>query len=380
MRPKILVLTPGVFDKGGIARYGRFQIAALRDWLGEEQVEVVSIAGRGDADLERPFSVTWCGSADLTLRSRIAFCGAALNRLWRGRPDIVLNGHLHQAVLAASLARIGGALFAQNIYGRELWSGRRTLSKKALGRADLVISDCHNSSEYVMRQGWVRRPPRVVWDCVDLQRYTPGKADPATLGRYGVNVGDRFRILFLARLTAEATYKGLDRLLELTARLPADRFETVVAGKGDRIDHFRDLALKKGVADRTTFTGSIHEDDMPCVYRSADVFYLASEAGPGKGEGLPLTPLEAMACGAPVVVGNQDGSREIVESGGGLCVGPHDLEAQLAYIQRLEREPDFRRMESAAARRRVESAFGFPAFAARTVESFESLLADRDEA
>ena len=55
----------------------------------------------------------------------------------------------------------------------------------------------------------------------------------------------------------------------------------------------------------------VHEDDLPKFYRASRIFTLVSDRGKGRGEGIPLTPLEAMACGSPIIVGNQDGSQEL---------------------------------------------------------------------
>jgi phosphatidylinositol alpha-1,6-mannosyltransferase len=180
-------------------------------------------------------------------------------------------------------------------------------------------------------------------------------------------------VLFLGRLDAEARYKGTERLLHLVQRLPPDRFEVVMAGKGNDLGHLRGLARALGVDDRASFPGSVHEDHLPALYRSADCFYLVSEVGPAKGEGIPLTPLEAMACGVPVIVGNQDGSREILDGSGGLCCDPRDLERQTAYLVGLRRDANLHRAERAAARRRAELAFGFPAFAEKTLRAIQSL-------
>ena len=50
---------------------------------------------------------------------------------------------------------------------------------------------------------------------------------------------------------------------------------------------------------------------MAHLYSLPDVFSLVSEVGKGMGEGIPLTPLEAMACGTPIIVGDEDGSKQI---------------------------------------------------------------------
>ena len=56
---RILYLTPGCFDKGGISRYGRYQIEALREVIGAENVRVLSLLGPDGDEFETDFDVAW---------------------------------------------------------------------------------------------------------------------------------------------------------------------------------------------------------------------------------------------------------------------------------------------------------------------------------
>lgn len=363
---RILVLTPGVFDKGGIARYGRYQIRALRETLGAPAVRVMSLMGPRVGDLESPFAVDWSGPTPVSRASRARFVLACARAALRVRPSVVLSAHVNLGPLARALARFTGARRVQNAYGHELWSGLTPRRLAALRRAEVVISDSGHAAGFLVEHGMVRQAPIVVRDCVDLDRFAPGESDATVLRRYGVERRGRFRILFLGRILSRTRYKGTERLLRVLAKLPPERFEAVLAGGGDDREHLLQLAETLGVVTRTRFTGPIHEDDLVDVYRSADAFYLASEVGTGMGEGLPLTPIEAMACGVPTVLGDRDGSREILEGGGGLCGDPEDLEGQAAYLGALAADPEFHARERQAALDRVSSAFGFDAFAAAT--------------
>lgn len=87
-------------------------------------------------------------------------------------------------------------------------------------------------------------------------------------------------------------------------------------------------ARKLGLAGRVHFLGFTREDDPPDVYRSAEVFSLVTHRSVRHGKGIPLTPLEAAACGKLIVVGSQGDSEEAVaEEENGFVVDPHDLEA-----------------------------------------------------
>jgi phosphatidyl-myo-inositol dimannoside synthase len=206
----------------------------------------------------------------------------------------------------------------------------------------------------------------VMWDCVDLARFFPGPPSPHCLRRYKLpDPNQHFVLMTLGRLGHDATHKGYGRLIEVFARLaPRHSFlRLVIAGDGDlRRDLQREVAAR-GLSGQVVFPGSISDDDLPDVYRAATLFALISDRGPYRGEGIPLTPLEAMACGVPILVGNQDGSREaVVEQRNGLVLDPFALDSHAEMIERLIRDPDLRRRLSTGAAEVARERFSFEAF------------------
>jgi phosphatidylinositol alpha-1,6-mannosyltransferase len=126
------------------------------------------------------------------------------------------------------------------------------------------------------------------------------------------------------------------------------------------------------VADRVFFTGSIHENDLADIYRSAHIFALVSDSGQGKGEGIPLTPLEAGACGVPILVSNHDGSKEAVfENRNGFILDPFDLGELERLLLLLTVNGELRRSMATEARLVAEREFGFDSF----VKKHRKLLA-----
>jgi glycosyltransferase involved in cell wall biosynthesis len=82
-----------------------------------------------------------------------------------------------------------------------------------------------------------------------------------------------------------------------------------LVGTGDAEDSLHCVANDLGVADAVTFTGFVPRNDMPAVYRQADIFVL-----PSQNEGMSIALLEAMASGLPVVVTDTaGGTAELVE-------------------------------------------------------------------
>jgi phosphatidylinositol alpha-1,6-mannosyltransferase len=105
----------------------------------------------------------------------------------------------------------------------------------------------------------------------------------------------------------------------------------------------------------------------------AHVFALVSDKGPGRGEGIPLTPIEALASGVPVLVGDEDGSREVVDgTRNGLVVSPRNSATMIdALVDLLSESEPMYAHRSAEARQVAEERFSYAAF----VKKHRALLA-----
>jgi phosphatidylinositol alpha-1,6-mannosyltransferase len=372
---KILYLTPGCFDKGGISRYTRYQIQALRTIFGRAQVRALSLLGPDAESLEHDFEVDFHASGN-GLRDKAALMHAAITIALRERPQLIHAAHVHLSGAALALAAAVGARAVLNVYGHEVWSGLRSDAALGLRLVRHVISDCHFTARYVQGHGLGPHAKiGVVWDCVDVDKLTPGAPRPEVLKRYGIpDPTTGLNLLTLGRLSQDAAHKGYDRLLQVFARAAATvpELRLIYAGRGNLAAPLRERAARMGVADRVFFTGAVHEDDMGDVYRSAHVFSLVSDRGRQRGEGLPLTPLEAAACGVPILVGNQDGSQEaVVGERNGFVLDPFDLDAHARRIIELARRPELRARMGRAARERAERELSY----ARFVDEHRALFA-----
>jgi glycosyltransferase involved in cell wall biosynthesis len=164
-----------------------------------------------------------------------------------------------------------------------------------------------------------------------------------------------FTIGTVARLDR---FKGVDVLIRAAAIL-GDDVRVEVIGDGDQRDALRRIADEVGMGDRLALRGWRHEA-MAEVARTCHVFAL-----PSRLEAFPLTVLEAMAWGVPVVATDVGSTSEAVEDGvtGGL-VPPDDVGALAAAMQAL-RDPGLRARRAAAARARVAEDFTATAMAQR---------------
>ncbi len=179
-----------------------------------------------------------------------------------------------------------------------------------------------------------------------------GAGDRASVQRQHPSLKGRKIVLFLSRLHR---IKGLDVLADAAGSLAESRddFSLVVAGSGapEYEAEIRALFDRRGISERTVFTGMVVGDDKWRLLRAADVFVLSS-----RNEACPVAVMEAMASGTPVVVSDQVGiDREVAEAGAGLVttLEPADV---AGAIGRLLDDPDAaermgRAGEALAARR-----------------------------
>lgn len=365
---KVLYLTAGIFDKGGISRYGRYQISAIRDCVGPENTRVVSLLGPEPDGFETPFAVDYVAGG-LSLRSKAAFTTVSLWQALSFRPDVVWATAINQAGVGLLAAGLSRSATITNVYGLEVWSPMRWDCAWGFRNSTFVTSDCHFTARYVEQQNM--RPAgtvSVIWDCVDTVRFCPGRPNPAVIDRYQIPHPDTgINILTLGRMSRSAAYKGYERLLQVLGTLQdVPGMRLLYAGKGDLVDDLRRQASSLGLQDRVHFLGAIDEADLPDVYRSAHIFSLVSHRDIWGGEGIPLTPLEAAACGIPILVGNQDGSQEAVVDGiNGYILAPFDLVSHAQCIRQLATDRTLRVHMGTAARRRIEQEHAYEMFRER---------------
>ena len=172
-----------------------------------------------------------------------------------------------------------------------------------------------------------------------------------------------FTFLCVARLIER---KGQHHLLEAFAQLRGrcDRpLHLVFVGTGDAEPQLRELAARLKVSDTVTFKGFLSREQMPPVYREADVFVL-----PSQQEGMSIALLEAMASGLPVIVTETGGTAELVTQGrNGEIVAWGDVPALARASQNLLQADGLRRSMGVESRRRALQ-FAWPALAARYLE------------
>jgi glycosyltransferase involved in cell wall biosynthesis len=196
----------------------------------------------------------------------------------------------------------------------------------------------------------------------------PNAVDVAGAPRW--QPADRERPLFLTvgRLRAPKDFPTLVRAL---GKLPPDSFEALIVGEGPDRPQLEQEIEVLGLDERVRLAGERH--DVPELLAAADVFVLSSNS-----EGMPVSVLEAMAAGLPVVASRVGGVPEQVTDGEtGLLVEPGNPDELTAALARLTQDAELRRRLGAAARVRAERAFDLEPFRRAHVELYSRELASR---
>ena len=122
-----------------------------------------------------------------------------------------------------------------------------------------------------------------------------------------------------------------------------------------------------GLRDTVVLTGYVPDADLPALYSGAVCFVY-----PSYFEGFGLPPLEAMKCGAPVIVGNRTSLPEVVDDAA-LLVDPFDTEAIAAALKQLIEDSELRKELSLRGRKRA-TLFDWHETARRTLSIYEQVV------
>jgi D-inositol-3-phosphate glycosyltransferase len=225
------------------------------------------------------------------------------------------------------------------------------------GAADQVIAQCSDEVRELSALGIPAETIEVIPSGVDIRRFSP--RGPA-VGRSA-----RLRILSVGRLVER---KGHADLISALRDVPGAELiiiggpQTGAGSDDPATRQLAELARIAGVSDRVLLAGAVDAADMPAWYRSADIVACAPWYEP-----FGLTPLEAMACGVPVVAYAVGGLLDTVVPGiTGELVAPRNVADFAAALRRLAAQPRRRRAYAEAGLRRARSAYGWSDIARRT--------------
>ncbi len=280
-----------------------------------------------------------------------------------------------------------GTLIAAGLHGSDVFLAEKPLARpairRALARCCLLTGCSPELVERVQRIGYQGKLARVIPYGVDTGMFRPAAELPREADeepwRERLNIpGDSTVLLGVGRL---ATKKGFHVLIDVLPRLLSDfgDLHAIIAGDGDQLARFRAVVNGWGSnhASRVHLPGAVAHDDLPGLYRSADLFVLPAVHDPqGNVDGLPNVILEALASALPVVATTVSGIPLAVESGvQGVLVPEQDRAALREAIAGLLANPEQRRLMGARARARAVSELTWDMVAGRYRQAYFDALA-----
>ena len=290
----------------------------------------------------------------------VILMGGRRRRIWHARRNTeMLAGLILRHVLRKRLKLVFTSASQRNHtrYTRLLVSGM-----------DAVIATSGRSASYLWRSSVM------IPHGIDTRTFRPA-ADRCALRR-SLGLSDSFIIGCFGRIRHQ---KGTDVFVDaMLGVLPRHSDVTALVmgrttGKHQSfLQSLRDRVKQAGFEHRILFLPESPVDAMPRWYQALDLF-----VAPQRWEGFGVTPLEAMACGVPVIATTVGAFDElVVERKTGRLIPPGDADQMRAAIEAALVSPDTHRYWSTAARRHVEAGFRIEDEAAALNVLYRALLDD----
>jgi glycosyltransferase involved in cell wall biosynthesis len=313
---------------------------------------------------------------DELLRHMPAFASYLRQRWGEARFDVVHAHFWMSGVASTRAARRVGVPVVQTFHAlgtvkRRHQGDRDTSPPERLGierrlcrQVDHVVATCTDEVEELGRMGLPAHHATVVPCGVHTDLFRP----------YAVPAAPRPRLLSIGRLVER---KGVGNAIEALAAVPD--VDLVVAGgpEPSRLDtdpevrRLREVAQRYGVAERVRFLGGVGRDDVPRLMNEADIVVAVPWYEP-----FGIVPVEAMACGRPVVGSAVGGLLDTVLPGlTGELVPPRRPDLLAAAVHRLVDDPERRATYGRAGRDRAVALYRWSCVAERTEDVYASVSA-----
>lgn len=260
-------------------------------------------------------------------------------------------GHVHAhscadvAHVAAMCRLMGGPAYSLTLHG-DLEVYGTDHARKMRGAAFVACVTTPLKRQVMEKAGVAEEKTAVIWMGVDTDRFVDrGKRQ------------SRANVLHLATVARLHVCKGHRHALAAIKRLAGEGCDVryTIAGTGPHEREIRESVREMGLEKRVDFAGTVGEEGVLDLLNEVDGFVLPSV---GLGEAAPVSVMEAMACGLPVICSIIGGTADMIEDGkNGILVPQGDEEGLYRAMKMLAGDVGWRMELGKEARRRAVEVF-----------------------
>ncbi len=304
-------------------------------------------------------------------------CSFRLAQFFREHHVQVIHAHQYTPFFQSLLARLAyrrpPIVFTE--HGRhypDYRSSKRVAVNRALLRSDDRLIGVGNSVRraLVNYEGLPKHRTETIYNGVPLDKFLSVRGDAELRKNVRNELGiasNEFVVIQVARLNAlkdhATAIRAINRLRD--GNVPV---RLVLVGAGEERTQLEQLVVEQQLGDAVVFLGA--RKDIPQLLAGADAFLLSSIS-----EGIPLTLIEAMGAGIPIVSTDVGGIPEVIEHGtSGLLAPARDDERLASHLQSLWHDPESRtRLAEMGCQRAIER-FSLDQMHRQYVDVYEQLL------
>jgi len=235
-------------------------------------------------------------------------------------------------------------------------------------RCDLIIA-VSAAAQSMLESFNVSAPIEIIPNGIDLDRFA--QSTPATKSDLGLPP-DAFVLMYVGRLGPEKNLATLLDAFAHTARRAPNAVLAVV-GDGPQAAALREKTREHNLTGRVRFLGTRPNQDIPSLLSAAHAFVTASVT-----ESHPMTIIEALAAGQPVLGFDVPGIRETVSDGKDGLLAPTDPEALGERMARIATDAELRARLSDGARRSAQQ-YNIERTTRRIVDLYERVIRERKQ-
>ncbi len=229
----------------------------------------------------------------------------------------------------------------ENIPYRAVFDDKTSFHKKAvMQKVDMFLPFTETAKKALQIEGVPEEKIEVIYPGVDLERFKPGTKLEDLLAKNNISKNS-FVILYVGKLVS---WKGVHNLV-YAAKILKDRgvkdFVVAIAGRGAQKENMEKIIKETKTEGHFRFLNFISYDEMPDVYRMADVFVLPSYPTMTWQEQFGMVLIEAMACGKPVISTMSGGVPEVI-GGAGVLIPSGDYFQLAENICKLIKDDSLR--------------------------------------